>query len=92
MNTQDIKNLAILAGVQLTEEETQKMAQDFDSIITYIDQLNAVDITDAQPWTGVVTNHTKLDTATSASQQEHDIIMQNLPEEVDGFLKVPKIL
>lgn len=92
MNTQDIKNLAILARVQLTEEETQKMAQDFDSILTYIDQLNAVDITDAQPWTGVVINQTKLDTVTSASQQEHNIIIQNLPEEVDGFLKVPKIL
>jgi aspartyl-tRNA(Asn)/glutamyl-tRNA(Gln) amidotransferase subunit C len=92
MNIQDIEKLAVLARLGLTDSEKEKMTTDFESILGYIDQLNSVDTSTATPWNGMVTNHTKSDEAVSASSNTHDIIMQDMPDTVDGFLKVPKIL
>lgn len=91
MNIQDIEKLAVLARVGLTDTEKEKMAQEFESILGYIDQLNTVDTTHATAWNGTVINHTKTDEVQSNSS-EHELIMQALPDQVDGFLKVPKIL
>ena len=92
MNIQDIEKLSVLARVRLTDDEKVKMATDFDSILSYIDQLNSVDTTDAISYNGMVTNHTRPDTAGNSTNTAHDIVMQDLPDQVDGFLKVPKIL
>ncbi len=92
MNTAELKKLGELARVGMSDHELETIARDFDGILEYIKQLDSVDTTDAKPWYGTVTNIGRADVPESASPESHDLVIQNLPDTVDGFLKVPKIL
>lgn len=92
MTIEELKKLGELARVGMSDTELEAIARDFDGILGYIKQLDAVDTSNAEPWYGTVTNIGRSDEVVSASNQTHDLIMQNIPETVDNFLKVPKIL
>ena len=92
MTTEELKKLGELARVGMTDTELETIARDFDGILDYIKQLDAVDTSNAEPWYGTVTNIGRSDTPNPASSETHSIITTDLPDTVDGFLKVPKIL
>ena len=92
MTTEELKKLGELARVGMTDTELETIARDFDGILGYIKQLDAVDTSTAEPWYGTVTNIGRSDTPNPASSETHSIITTDLPDTVDGFLKVPKIL
>lgn len=92
MTTEELKKLGELARVGMTDTELETIARDFDGILDYIKQLDAVDTSNAEPWQGTIINRTRDDVAIKTSPETHTLIMQNFPDTVDGFLKVPKIL
>ena len=92
MNTDEIKQLAELARVSLSDEQAGKLGEDFKNILGYIDQLSAVDVTGVEPFNGPVVNQFRDDVANSAGDTTHKLVVNNFPEAQDGFLKVPKIL
>lgn len=92
MNTDEIKQLADLARVTVTDQQAGKLGEDFKNILSYIDQLSAVDVTGVEPFNGPVVNHFRDDVAVSADHTSHELVVNNFPDGQDGFLKVPKIL
>ncbi len=87
----EIKNLAHLARVEVTEEEAEMYAKDFESILEYVDQINSVDVSgvDAKP---LEVNVAREDKDPTASDTNRDALLAQAPESQDGFYKVPKIL
>ena len=87
----EIKNLAHLARVEVTEEEAEMYAKDFESILGYVDQINSVDVSgvDAKP---LEVNVAREDKDSTASDANRDALLAQSPESQDGFYKVPKIL
>jgi len=51
---QDIRRVAELANLALTEEETKRMAHDISDIMVHIDKLNELDVTNVEPMTQVL--------------------------------------
>jgi aspartyl-tRNA(Asn)/glutamyl-tRNA(Gln) amidotransferase subunit C len=92
MNTDEIKNLAKLARVSVTDDEAIKLGKDFENILKYIDQLSDINTDDVEPFNGPVINQFRDDVANLPDDTTHDLVVNNFPDTQDGFLKVPKIL
>lgn len=87
----EIKKLAHLARVEVTEDEVAQYAQDLESILGYVDQINNVDVSsvDSAP---LQINSFRLDENPHESGQYIEPLLADAPASQDGFYKVPKIL
>ncbi len=87
----EIKKLAHLARIEVTEEEVAQYAQDLESILGYVDQINNVDVSsvDGAP---LQINNFRLDENPHESGQYIESLLADAPASQDGFYKVPKIL
>lgn len=87
----DVKHVAKLARLELTEEETEKYSEQLGNILKYVEQMNEVDTTGIEPMPHAVpvTNVMREDEV--KYEQTKEELMQNAPCEEDGFFRVPKI-
>ena len=46
ISTEEVKNLANLARLELSDEETEKFKTDISSVLDYVDSINAVEVED----------------------------------------------
>lgn len=91
MTDEEIKNLAHLARIEITDNEVQKFKSEIEPILAYVAQINDIQVDDTQS-AYVTKNVMRDDVVDSADMIEHDLVMKNAPDEQDGFYKVPKIL
>jgi aspartyl-tRNA(Asn)/glutamyl-tRNA(Gln) amidotransferase subunit C len=91
ISKKDVEHVANLARIELTEEEKEKFTKQLGDIIKYVDQLNEVDTTNIDPMAHpyLMTNVMREDEVKYSNTKEE--LLQNAPEEEDGFFKVPKI-
>lgn len=91
MTDADIKNLAHLARIAVTDEEVQKFKSEIGPILDYVAQINTVQI-DAITQDHILQNVSREDVASPIDQSIQDAMVKNIPETENGFYKVPKIL
>lgn len=91
MTDEEIKNLAYLARIEITDEEVHKFRSEIEPILAYVAQINDVQLDDINP-DYVTKNVMRDDVVDSADMTEHELVMKNAPDAQDGFYKVPKIL
>ncbi len=90
---QDIKYVAELARITVTDDEARMYAKDFQSILEYVDQLKQVtDTTDNAQHEHLVTKVMRDDVVTNQTNSFTDTILENAPDTKDGYFKVKKIL
>jgi len=92
ISEEQIKHVANLAKLEFLPEELHQFSKTFGDIINMVEQLNEVDATGI-PFTSHVvdaTNVLRKDVALPGMDREK--LMKNVPEEEDGFIKVPAIL
>lgn len=88
----DVKKLATLARIKLTDEEVEKFQKDLSAIFDYIDALMQVvidGVEEVSQVTGLV-NVQRRDEAVLTSSREE--ILAQAPAVKDGYLKVKAIL
>ncbi|CDQ41725.1 MULTISPECIES: Asp-tRNA(Asn)/Glu-tRNA(Gln) amidotransferase subunit GatC [Virgibacillus] len=87
-----VKHVAHLARLDITEEEAEMFTDQLSSIITYAEQLNELDTTDVEPTTHVldIKNVLRKDEPKKWITQEE--AMKNAPDQKDGQYRVPSIL
>lgn len=88
---EDVKHVAKLARLELTEEEIDKYSTQLGSILEYVQQMNEVDTTGIEPMPHAIplTNVMREDVV--KYEQTKEELMKNAPYEEDGFFRVPKI-
>lgn len=102
LTRKDVEYVAALAHLELEPAELERMAQQLDAILEYIDQLNRLDTTNVEPMAQVLapTGSGQADTRPNPSVRE-DVVRPSLPREqalavapdADGtFFKVPKVI
>ena len=93
INRETIKHLAELSNFSMTEEETERLGKDLQSIINYISQLDELDTKDVEPTYQVfeMENVWREDVLvpTEATREE---LLAMTKEEKDNQIKVPKVL
>lgn len=89
----DVKHIADLSNLVLTDEETQKFTPQLDKIIEFVSTLNEVDTSNIEPTsqTTGLTNVLREDTVKSDNSLSQDEALSNT-EGHNGFFKVRAIL
>ncbi|MCC2250468.1 MAG: Asp-tRNA(Asn)/Glu-tRNA(Gln) amidotransferase subunit GatC [Bacillota bacterium] len=87
-----VKHVAHLARLEVSEEEVEMFTEQLSSIITYAEQLNELDTSDVEPTTHVldIKNVLRKDEPKKWITQEE--AMKNAPDQQDGQYRVPSIL
>ncbi len=86
-----VKHVAKLARLELTEEEEELYANQLSKIIDYIDQLNEIDTKGIEPMTQPIPNVNVMREDIVKKQFTRDEILKNAPHEEYGFFRVPRI-
>ncbi|WP_042225192.1 Asp-tRNA(Asn)/Glu-tRNA(Gln) amidotransferase subunit GatC [Oceanobacillus manasiensis] len=89
---EQVKHVAHLARLAVTDEEVDKFTEQLSSIITYAEQLNELDTDGVEPTTHVLDlkNVLRKDEPKEWITQEE--ALKNAPDKKDGHYRVPSIL
>lgn len=92
ISAEQVKHVAHLARLAVTEEEANRLTQQLDKIITYAEQLNELDTENVEPTSHVleIKNVMREDKAKPGLPNEE--VLKNAPDHQDGQIKVPPIM
>lgn len=91
----DIRHVAELANLALTEEEVARMARDMDGILQHIDKLSELDTSGVEPMAQVL--YDAEETATLRGDRERAPLsnadaVANAAVTSGGYYKVPRVI
>ena len=92
---QEVRYVADLANLKLTDQEIGRLSKDLDEILTHMDSLNEVDTSNFEPMAQVL--YDAEETATLREDQErpclgNEAALANAPLAGSGYYKVPKVI
>lgn len=91
----EVRDVADLANLNLTEAEIARLAQDLDEILTHMDALNEIDTSGVEPMAQVL--YQSEETATLRADEiisplGNEAALANAPLAGAGYYKVPKVI
>ena len=93
LEIKDIEKLAKLARISLSEDEKESFLKEIDPILGYVAQLKEVSSTvSGEKKAGEHRNITREDSEPTISSLDTDVIVANMPDSQNNYLKVKKIL
>jgi aspartyl-tRNA(Asn)/glutamyl-tRNA(Gln) amidotransferase subunit C len=86
------RRVAHLARIAVAEEDLPALAGELSGILTFMEQLNEVDVEGVEPMTSVTPMRLKRreDVVTDGGMQAR--ILSNAPDAREGFFAVPKVV
>lgn len=87
-----VKHVANLARLAITEEEAEKFTKQLAAIITFAEELNELDTENVEPTSHVLDIKNVLREDIPQKGLPREEVLKNAPEEQDGQFKVPSIL
>ena len=86
------RRVAHLARIAVDEQDLPALAGELSNILTFMEQLNEVDVEGVEPMTSVTPMRLKRreDKVTDGDYQEQ--ILSNAPDAREGFFAVPKVV
>ena len=88
----DVEHVARLARLALTDAEIERMREQLNGILTYIEKLNELDTSDVEPTSHAVplVNVMRDDEAGPCLPREE--ALANAPDRAGAFFRVPRII
>ena len=95
ISEQEVRRVAELANLALTEDEIVRMTQDLDGILGYMDKLNELDTSAVEPMSQVL--YDSEETATLRADVECKPLsnadaLANAAVSGQGYFKVPRVI
>jgi aspartyl-tRNA(Asn)/glutamyl-tRNA(Gln) amidotransferase subunit C len=89
---EEVRRVALLARLQLSEEEEVSVTEQLDKILLYMEKLGRLDTGNIEPLAHAVelVNAFRADRVTNEPQAE--ALLANAPDREKTFIKVPKII
>ena len=91
ISTDDVKHVAKLARLELSETEIDQFSKQLGDILKYVEQMNEVDTTGVEPMAHPIPVVNVMREDEVCYRQTKQELMKNAPHEEDGFFRVPKI-
>ena len=94
---EQVAKIASLARIRMSEDELERMVPELNNILTWVDQLEEVDVSGIAPMTAVIPNHLRLrddvvDADPLTGGGVRDEVLANAPLAEHGFFAVPKVI
>jgi aspartyl-tRNA(Asn)/glutamyl-tRNA(Gln) amidotransferase subunit C len=91
----EVRHVADLANLKLTDSEIARLAKDMDEILTYMEALNQLDTSTVEPMAQVL--YQSEETATlrpdvPVAPIGNEAALANAPLAGNGYYKVPKVI
>ena len=88
----EVKRVAMLARIEVTDSESEQMLEQFGGIFKLIEQMQSVDTTDIEPMSHAQDVVARLRPDAVTETDEHELFQSVAPEvEADLYL-VPKVI
>jgi aspartyl-tRNA synthetase len=88
----EVKHIAKLARLSMTEDEALKYRNDLNSILDYVSELEDIDTTGITPISHVLDMKNVWRDDVPAKRENPLKLLDNAPDHEDGYYRVPKIL
>ncbi len=88
----EVRELALLARLALSDQEVARMTGDLGAILTYVDALRELDTTGVEPMTHAVPFDCPLREDRVAPSLPIDAALANAPRREASFFQVPRIV
>ncbi len=87
-----VRRIAHLARIAVTDDEVPHLQGELNAILSFVEQLNEVDVAGVEPMTSVIPMAMKkrADAVTDGGYAE--VIVGNAPATEDNFFMVPKVV
>ena len=93
ITVKELEHLAVLARIDLSEDDKKSLVKEFDSILGYVDQLKKVDVKmDAEGRVGAVKNVMRPDVPAPVSAEDREALLAEAPDREKDFIAVKKII
>lgn len=99
LSNQDIKHIAKLSAIELSDEELTRYEADLNSLFTLFENLKGIDTEGVEPLTHPISLVEEValrlrdDIVTEVDTIEHrEALMSNAPASTDGVFLVPKVI
>jgi aspartyl-tRNA(Asn)/glutamyl-tRNA(Gln) amidotransferase subunit C len=92
MTPEEVRELALLARLALSDQEIARMTGDLGAILTYVDALRELDTTGIEPMTHAVPFDCPLRDDQVAPSLPVDEALANAPRREGSFFQVPRIV
>lgn len=92
ISEEEVKHIANLAKLNLSDEEVQKYSKDLGDIASFVEKLNEVDVTGVEPTAHIlnIKNVFRKDEVCSTFEREE--ILKNAPSKEAGCISVPRVV
>jgi aspartyl-tRNA(Asn)/glutamyl-tRNA(Gln) amidotransferase subunit C len=88
----EVKHVANLARLAITEEEAEKLTNELDAIISFAEQLNELDTENIEPTSHVLDMKNIFREDVSKPGLPVEEVLKNAPDHENGQIKVPAII
>ena len=92
INLKTIKHISKLSRISLSEKKANKLKEDLDSILKFIETLNELDTKKTLPMTSVSESKLQLRNDEIKSKNIREKILKNSPEDNKDYFVVPKVI
>lgn len=92
LTDQQVRHVARLSRLKLTDEQIHYFAQQLSAVLGYIDKLNELDVQGIEPMAHPTDMTNKLRPDVPSQPMPTDLALANAPASDPPFFKVPKVL
>jgi aspartyl-tRNA(Asn)/glutamyl-tRNA(Gln) amidotransferase subunit C len=84
--------VAKLARIKVEDAALPALAEEFNTILGFIEQLNEVDVDGVEPMTSVTPMRLKRRADVVNDGDQAEAVLKNAPDQREGFFAVPKVV
>lgn len=92
IDTKTAAHVARLARIRVDEADLPALAEEFNAILGFIEQLEEVDVEGVEPMVSVTPMRLARRTDGVSDGDQPEKVLQNAPEAREGFFAVPKVV
>lgn len=92
VDTATVRRVARLARIKVTDDEAERMTNELNSILGFVEQLNEVNVDGVEPMTSVVSVKMRRRQDIVTDGEDAAAVTINAPVSEDHFFLVPKVV
>jgi len=92
LTREEVQRVAILARLRLSPDEEERLTEQLDKILEYMEKLNLLDTSGIAPFVHATEGFNAFRVDQVTNQPDVDALLANAPAKDGSFIEVPKII